>query len=545
MSTAQALLAATIAVPLALLVAWLWPAARRHMPGLLWLAPLPGLATALLAGGAAPLVLDADGLRFTLGLEPAAALLLGAAALLWSMAAVYADAYLGRGRDAERFAAWWLVTLSGSLGVFVAQDLLTFYLAFAAVSLAAVGLIVQDGTHRARRAGAVTLLLAVIGEVCLLLAFALMADAAPGPSLAIADALAALPDAPSRGLVLPLLIAGFGLKAGMVPLHVWLPLAHPAAPMPASAVLSGVVVKAGIIGLLRFMPLEATPAEWGWVLAALGLITAFWAVGCGIAQANPKTVLAYSTVSQMGVVVAALGMGLVLAEPATPMAAAFYAAHHALAKGALFLAVGVAAAASGRRRAWLVLLPAMVLALGFGGMPLTGGALAKAAVKPQLGAGLVGVLAALSAAGSTMLMLHFMRRLAASAPGGEGAALPPARLLLPWLVLAVAALLLPWQFYGLAGAGEPWAVMTEDPVKTLGPVLLGGVLAALLARRAGIIGAVPEGDILQLGRPAARGLSACGAIVARGEAVLRGWPAAGLALLGLVLALAAAMLAAG
>jgi formate hydrogenlyase subunit 3/multisubunit Na+/H+ antiporter MnhD subunit len=252
----QCLLVATVAAPLGLLAACLSEAARRRMPGLLWLAPLPGLAAALLAADGPPLVLDEARLRFTLALDAPAALLLGVAALLWSAAGAYAFGYLGAKPGAGRFAVWWLLTLSGSLGVFIAGDLGTFYLAFAAVSLAACGLVVHDRTDRARRAGGIYLLLAVLGEVCLLLAFALLADATPGPSIAIADVVAALPGAPSRGLMVALLVAGFGLKAGLVPLHVWLPLAHPVAPMPASAVLSGAIIKAGVIGLVRFLPVD-------------------------------------------------------------------------------------------------------------------------------------------------------------------------------------------------------------------------------------------------------------------------------------------------
>ncbi|WP_270938332.1 complex I subunit 5 family protein, partial [Falsiroseomonas oryzae] len=513
MTVAQLLLVGSFATPLALLLACLWDGPRRRMPGLLWLAPLPGLACALLAAEAAPLTLDGDGLRFTLALDRASALLLGAAALLWSVAGAYAGASIGRQPGAGRFALWWLVTLAGSLGTFVAQDLLTFYLAFAAVSLAAFGLIVHDGTPKARRAGAVTLLLAVMGELCLLLGFALMADAVPGPSLAIADAVAALADSPLRGVALGLLVAGFGLKAGLVPLHVWLPLAHPAAPVPASAVLSGAIVKAGIIGLLRFLPVDAGLADWGGVLAAIGFVTAFWGVGCGITQSNPKSVLAYSTISQMGVTAAALGMGLALAEPATAIAVAFYATHHALAKGALFLAVGVAAAVGGWRRSWLVLLPALVLALGFGGLPGTGGALAKAAVKPQLGAGVVALLTALSAAGSTLLMLHFVRRLAAVTP--DATARPAAPLAACWLALAAASVLVPWALHAPLGFGDPWETLGKDPLATFGPVLLGAMLALALARWGGRLGTVPEGDILVLAGQAVRAGDAAGAGVAR------------------------------
>jgi len=185
--------------------------------------------------------------------------------------------------------------------------LLTFYLAFAMVSLAAFGLVVHDRTDRARRAGSVDLLLAVLGEICLLLAFVLLAVGTPGTSIAIGDVAAALPTAPLRDATVALLILGFGLKAGLVLLHVWLPLAHPAAPMPASAVLSGSIIKAGIIGLIRFLLFEAGLPGWGMVLGALGLVTAFHGVVLGITQRYPKTILAYSSVSQMDVVMAALG----------------------------------------------------------------------------------------------------------------------------------------------------------------------------------------------------------------------------------------------
>lgn len=527
--------------PLLLLLAALHAAVRRRLPGLLWLAPLPALAATLLWGDGPPLVMHAAWLGLTLALDPPAALLLGVCALLWSAAGAYVAAYLGRREDVEGFAVWWLLTMSGSLGVFVAADLLTFYLTFAMASLAAVGLIVHDGSARARRAAAVTLLLVVLGEICLLFAFALLARAIPGHSLALADAVAALPEAPGRGLILALLAAGFGLKAGLVPLHVWLPLAHPAAPMPASAVLSGAIVKAGVIGLLRFLPYDGTLTDWGAGFGAIGLLTAFWGVAVGVTQANPKAVLAYSTVSQMGVVVAVLGFGLHAAVPGTEMAAAFYAAHHVLAKGALFLGIGVAAA-TGRRRLWpLMLAPALVLVLGFGGFPLTGGALAKAAVKGQIGDGLLGLLSALSAAGTTLLMLHALGRIATMAPEDAGAR-PPAGMLLPWLGLALAAVLVPWLSFGAAG-GDLGDVFTAAALwKAVWPVLLGAVLAGLLWRWGARLPALPEGDILG---PAERLLSPApaSARVARFEALLRGWPAAGLALLALVLALGGLMAA--
>ena len=535
------LLIATWAVPLAMLAACLSPRVRARMPALLGLAPLPGLAAALLAHDAAPLVLDDSRLNLTIALEPVAAVLLGAASLLWMVAGIYARSYMGKGPHAARFAEWWLLTMAGSLGVFVAGDLLTFYIAFAIVSLAAWGLVAHDDTPLARRAGVLYIGLAVFGEVCLLLAFALLATFAPGPSIAIHEVVAALPENPARHYIVGLLITGFGLKAGLLPLHVWLPIAHPAAPMPASAVLSGAIIKAGVIGLILFLPIDPGLANWGTALTVIGLLTAYYAVIVGITQQNPKTVLAYSSVSQMGGVVAILGMGLATGNAAAAMAAAFLAAHHVLVKGALFLAVGVAAGSSGRR-AWTLMLPAGLLALALGGLPLTGGALAKLAAKTPLGDGLVASLVALAAAGTTLLMLHFLFRLAATRAASPGAT-ARAGLLVPWLLLAFLAIALPWvlapTLVGLTGSDS------LDP-KTLWaaswPVLLGIALVVGLRRFGALLPRIPEGDLVVLGGGATRANRSIGDVIERVEQHLRDWANAGVSLLVLVIVLGAALL---
>src|SRR5260370_10332509 len=124
----------------------------------------------------------------------------------------------------------------------------------------------------------------------------------------------------------------------------------------------------------------------GEALVVLGLCSAFYGVAIGITQANPKTVLAYSSISQMGVIAAVLGMGLAAGNQSVALDTAFYAATHVLAKGALFLAVGVFAVTAARRLRPTLLLPA-VLPLGLGGLPSSGGALAKLGVKALLGDG--------------------------------------------------------------------------------------------------------------------------------------------------------------
>jgi multicomponent Na+:H+ antiporter subunit A len=540
MTGAGALLGAALGLPLVMLLACLSPRLRARMPALLAIAPVPALAAALLAPGSM-LALPPVLLRIRLALDVPGALLLGVAAMLWIAAGLYATAWLRDRPDAYRFAVWWLLTLTGSLGVFMAADLVSFYLVFSLVSLAAYGLIVDEGTPRARRYGLIYVALAVLGEAFLLMAFVLLAEATPGDSLLITDAVGALSVSPWRDSTLALLILGFGVKIGLVPFHVWMPLAYRAAPIPAAAVLSGAAVKAGVIGLIRFLPLDAALPGWGEALAAAGLFAAFYGVAIGITQSNPKTVLAFSSVSQMGVIAAVLGMGLAAGDGGVALSVGFYAAHHTLVKGALFLAVGVAQATSARRL-WPVLLPAAVLALGLGGLPLTGGALAKLVVKATLGEGIVGLLASLSSAGTTLLMLHFLSRLVA---GSTPDAPPPAaRLSLPWIAMAFASVAVPWALYLTVMSGTVSDALAPAALwSAIWPVLLGGVLAIGLWRWGSRLPQVPEGDVVVLVAEDAKGLArATGSMLERLDGVLRQWPFAGVSLLAVAVVLAALML---
>ena len=139
----------------------------------------------------------------------------------------------------------------------MAADLAGFYLMFTLVSLAAYGLVIDDGTLEVRRIGLIYVAFAILGEAFLLLAFVMLVVAAPGVHTMIREAVAALPTSPLRNATLVLLVLGFGVKLGLVPLQSWMPLTYRAAPIPAAAVLSGAGVKAGVVGLLHFLPLHA------------------------------------------------------------------------------------------------------------------------------------------------------------------------------------------------------------------------------------------------------------------------------------------------
>lgn len=542
MSHTAVLLVATVGVPLAMLLACLWSPVRERMLPWLAVAPLPGLLAAFFAARGELLILGNERLPLALQIDRAGGVLLGVAALLWIAGGWYAVTYLSGKAGRGNFIVCWLMTLTGCLGVFVAADMAGFYAMLALLSVGTTGLVLCEGTPRAYRAGAIYIGMALLAESLVLIGMVLVVLATPEHSLLISAAPAAIEASPWRDAIFALLIAGFGIKAGLVPLHFWIPLAHGAAPVPASALLSGAVVKASVIGLIRFMPIETAPWVVGATVAMIGLLGALYAVLIGITQSHPKTVLAYSSVSQMGVILAIIGMGMAAGDGSARLIAAFYAANHVLAKGALFLAVGVVGL-TGARRLPAMLLPAAVIAVGLGGLPLTGGALTKEVAKSLMGDGPAGVLATLSAIGTTVLMLHFVFCLRATAAADDEAR-APSGLVVPWLVMAAASIVIPWALYLTAGGYSlPDALAPYALWSALWPIAVGTVLAIGLARWKLLLPQIPEGDVVVALAPAMRAATTASASLGRLDVSLRRWPVASMSLLFLALLFGATIVA--
>lgn len=478
--TGPALPLAALIWPLLIGLVAALPAVRSHALRLLPLAPLPALWLALVGINGSTLAPDLL-LGVTLGAARPAALLLGLAATLWFAAAIHAQGSMANTKNPAVFTGFWCLTFAGNLGVFLAQDVATFYVAFAAVSLSAYFLVVHESTPSALHAGRVYAILAILGEVCLLLAFVIGATVAE--SHLISDMRAALPGTPLAALTIGLLVAGFGIKAGLMPLHLWLPLAHPAAPTAASAVLSGAIVKAGIIGLIVFLP---SGTGVGAVLVVLGFFTGFVGALVGLRVRAPKAILAYSTISQMGLIVALVGAAI-QTEAADVATVAYYAFHHGLAKGALFLGVAVFAASGGRWRMKVLAVLALV-ALSVAGAPMTGGGLTKMAAKPSLAAvdalGGLGELAlTLSAVTTTLVLAWFLHRLSAGTAQSQADGGRPGWLItLPTLALGLAALVLPgWLWSGWSSLPSDYPLRPASLWSATWPVALGLALAGTMA----------------------------------------------------------------
>ncbi len=505
MTSESLLLPAAVAWPMLLALASLTPGFRSCLRAALPLAPLPALAAAFLAPrevlvNAPELLLGGGGLMLT----DAGAVFLGAAAGLWFCAAIYAVRYMRDDAHPVSFALFWNLVLAGNLGVFMAADLASFYVFFALLSLMAYPLVIHDRKPASLRAGTVYIVLAVIGETALLVGFMLAAHVADG-AIMIEEVRAALTASPTQPATLWFLIVGFGIKAGLMPLHVWLPVAHPAAPTPASAVLSGAIVKAGIFGLLMFLPLGATFEMVGSVLAFLGFAGLFAAALLGLAQTNAKTVLAYSTVSQMGLIVGVIGVAQAAGTPAASVlaAVALYALHHGLAKGALFLGVGLAQHTTGAWR-WLVVMVLAAVALSVAGLPLTAGAMVKEVIKEPagaLGASLIGV----SSLTSGLILARYLFVLPASATQTR----PPLMLLAPTVALAVAALCAPWMVLTWSAATidyEPSDLLSQ--VVDAWPLGFALILAGIVVLLRLKCPTLPEGDLLFLMRQGLLGANA-------------------------------------
>jgi hydrogenase-4 component B len=597
------LVAAAVGVPLLLALGWWMPGLRRWVTAL---APLAALPAAVLAGvhlvgmRAARRAAEAAGLpvapghgaaggvdpglslevpllflNLRLGVDLAGGALLVLTALLWVAGGLFARSSRADDPRREVFFAFFLATLAGNVGLVLAADLLTFYLFFALMTFAGWGLVVHARSEAAVRAGRVYLVLALLGEVAILWAlFSLGAAGGAGftasgfveagnpLALVPGEGLAASWDAlgDSAPWVALLALFGLGVKAGLLPVHLWLPLAHPVAPTAASALLSGVMIKAGVLGWLRIFP-EASLAPGaevgavaGAVLLAMGAVGALWGVVCGLAQDDPKTILAYSSISQVGYL--AMGAGLlVMAGPGTEVgllalgAVLVYAVHHGVAKAALFLSVGVASHIPIRPRppgaipgdlgarlreesAWRWVLRAGVAlpALALAGLPLTSGAVAKGLLKEALGTlggrwySVLDPLLLVAAAGTTLLLVRFVVRLEAkvedrlqqsTGSSSLSPSSPPWGQILPWGALVGVGALAPlWLLPAVLGGaflppGVPlpaaWGGSAGDALALVLPVVVGlgvgGVVLVRVLAGPGLPGGVhririPAGDLL-------------------------------------------------
>ncbi len=324
-------------------------------------AALPALH--VLGGGTVAVVrvsTAVPGGDWVFGVDPLSAFFLLVVLGVGAASALYGVRYLAAqaGHGAVGVSHFLMALEIAALALVVtARSGIPFLIAWEIMAVLAYFLVVFESQHaEVRRAGLIYLVGTHTGTLALIALFASWGQRAGALSF---DALAAAsPTLPSGGaLVFALGLAGFGFKAGLVPLHFWLPGAHGAAPSHVSALMSGVVIKTGIYGLLRLVSLAGPPpAWWGWLVLSLGLASGVLGVLWALAQHDLKRLLAYHSVENIGIILLGLGIGALGARYDAPLiavlgfaGAVLHTLNHALFKSLLFLGAGAVLRATGTR----------------------------------------------------------------------------------------------------------------------------------------------------------------------------------------------------
>ena len=272
-------------------------------------------------------------------------------------ASLFAVGYGRHEHSPQRVLPFYPAYLAAMNIVVMADDAFSFLVSWEFMSLTSWALVVSHHQLRENlRAGYVYLLMASFGTLALLLSFGLLAGA--DGNYAFDTIRASHPTAALAALVLVLTVVGAGSKAGVVPLHAWLPLAHPAAPSHVSALMSGVMTKVAVYGFIRIVFDLLGPPDWWWsmVVLAVGGITAVMGVLYALMQHDLKRLLAYHTVENIGIIYIGLGLALAFKAEGMPLAAAlaltaglFHVFNHSVFKSLLFFGAGAVLNATGER----------------------------------------------------------------------------------------------------------------------------------------------------------------------------------------------------
>lgn len=327
------------------------------------------------------------GMGLTFTIDGFRVLYAGIASFMWLATAIFSIEYFAHYKNRNRYYFFQLLTLGATEAIFLSADLYTTFVFFELMSLASYVWVVQDEKEQSLRAGATYLAVAIIGGLVMLMGLFLLYyqtgtlqinelyDACQGKNVYLAAIC---------------LFVGFAAKAGAFPLHIWLPKAHPVAPAPASALLSGILTKTGIFGILVISCQILFYDElWGIFILLIGVVTMFLGALLAVFSIDFKRTLACSSVSQIGFILVGIGMqGLLMEENSLAVRGTFlHMVNHSLFKLVLFMVAGViymnthkldlnAIRGFGRKKPLLAFIYLMG-ALGIGGIPLFSGYISK------------------------------------------------------------------------------------------------------------------------------------------------------------------------
>lgn len=277
-------------------------------------------------GGGLPVLLNVDFLALIMS---------SLISLLGFLATLYSIGYMAKYEKLSKYYSFLLIFIGSMNGAVIAGDLFTMFMFWEFMTVAAFFLVIFENADQPIRAGVQYLIMSEAGALCMLASIIAIFSLKGTVSMTVLSDLAFSPGLNSFLLLLFLL--GVGVKAGMVPLHTWLPEAHPEAPSPVSALLSGVMIKVGIYMMIRvFWQIFAPVISWSIVLCIVGCVSILVGVMLALVQHDAKRLLAFHSISQIGYMILGIGVGSALGVTG----GLFHLLNHAFFKGLLFLCVG-------------------------------------------------------------------------------------------------------------------------------------------------------------------------------------------------------------
>lgn len=319
------------------------------------------------------------------------------ALLMWLMTAIFSLEYFEHYRNRNRYYFFYLLTLGATVGVFLSKDLYTAFIFFEIMSLTSYTWVAHEENPRAMRAAGTYLAVAVIGGLVMLMGILMLFNRLGTLEIdslySAARQYIALGTPAEKAYIYTaggLILFGFGAKAGMFPLHIWLPKAHPVAPAPASALLSGILTKSGIYGVLVLcFEVFRGDRAWGTVILILGVITMFTGAVLAVFSIDLKRTLACSSMSQIGFILTGCAFSVYLNAENSLAAGGtvLYMVNHSLFKLVLFMCAGAVYMKLHKlnlneirgfgRGKWLLMICFGIGALGIMGVPLFSGYISK------------------------------------------------------------------------------------------------------------------------------------------------------------------------
>jgi hydrogenase-4 component B len=264
-------------------------------------------------------------------------------AFVWFLTTMYSTQYLIRYKNRNRYYGFFMATYASTIGIFISENLLNLFTFFEIMSLASYALVIHDEDEYSHEAGKSYVSMALAGGLFLLMGLLLLYYYTD--TLNISDFVHGMGDIGNvKYVIFTLIFIGFGVKASVIPLHSWLPKAHPAAPTPASAILSGILIKTGLFGIMILvLKLMAGDPYVPYILVILGCVNILHGGVLAVMQRNIKRILAYSSMSQAGYIMVGIGISGVLGHHGglAITATLYHVFNHAIFKVLLFMGVGI------------------------------------------------------------------------------------------------------------------------------------------------------------------------------------------------------------